>query len=295
MVSTTMSIDLHTHTTASDGTFTPTQLVELASRKQLEAIAITDHDTVSGLEEGIAAGKQFNVEVIPGCEISATSPEGAGWLHIVGLFLPPKPQKLLATFDWLIEGRLNRNLEIVEKLRKNGIAIEYETIAAKAEGTVGRPHIAQTMLDMGVVTSIQQAFKEWLGDRGKAYVPKRKLAPEKALELIREEGALSVLAHPYILALGRDTLDKLCKRLKDNGLDAIEVDYTEHSSEQRQYYRKLAQKYDLLESGGSDFHGAVKPLVHLGVGKGDVDVPYSVLKTMKDWRRKKGLWVTERP
>ncbi|GAB7021774.1 PHP domain-containing protein [Salidesulfovibrio brasiliensis] len=295
MLPRTMSIDLHTHTTASDGTFTPTELVELAAEKGLEAVAVTDHDTVDGTAEAMRAGERVGVEVIPGCELSASSPRGAGWLHIVGLFIQPDPTALLEAFAWLQEGRRQRNHEIAEKLQRLGINTSYERVAARATGTVGRPHFAQELLDLGVVNSLDQAFSQWLGDRGKAYVPKRKLSPERALEVLKSVGATTVLAHPYILSLGRNTLETLVKHLKDHGLDAIEVDYTEHNSEQRGYYRKLAEKYDLLESGGSDFHGNVKPLVRLGTGKGDVHVPYSVLEAMKKAREEQGLWVTKRP
>lgn len=295
MIPKRMSIDLHTHTTASDGTLTPTELVELAAEKQLEAVAVTDHDTIDGTAEAMRAGKRLGVEVVPGCELSASSPRGAGWLHIVGLWIPERPTELIKAFDWLQEGRRVRNHEIAEKLRKLGVNTTYERVAARATGTVGRPHFAQELLDLGVVRTMDQAFSQWLGDRGKAYVPKRKLSPERALEILKSEGATTILAHPYILALGRKTLEDLIRHLKDHGLDGIEVDYTEHDSEQRNYYRKLADKYDLLVSGGSDFHGNVKPLVKLGTGKGDVDVPYSVLETMKQARTEQGLWVTQKP
>lgn len=290
-----MSIDLHTHTTASDGTLTPAQLVEHAAGVGLEAVAVTDHDTVDGIEEALEAGKRFGVEVIPGCELSTTSPQGSGWLHIVGLWVPSEPQELLDAFEWLQKGRYERNHEIVEKLRRNGISITYDKVAERAAGTIGRPHFAQELVALGVVSNPEQAFREWLGERGKAYVPKRKLSPEQAIETLHKVGATSVLAHPYILGMSMKRLEQLCTHLRDNGLEAIEVDYTEHTSQQRAAYGEMADRLSLMRSGGSDFHGEVKPLVKLGTGRGDVDVPYSVLETLKRYRSEKGLWVTERP
>lgn len=284
-----MSIDLHAHTTASDGTLSPTELVKLAKDSGLDAIAITDHDTFQGIPEALEAGKKYDIEVIPGTELSLESPEGAGWIHVVGLWLPDEAPELQKALDWVIEGRANRNHEIVDKLREQGINTTYEAIAARAEGTVGRPHFAQELLALGVVSSIDEAFKIWLGDNGRAYVPKRKLTPQQALPILNNIGATSILAHPFALGLNYEETEKVVKDLMTLGLDGIEVYYTEHSDADTKAYCEMADRLGLLKSGGSDFHGSVKPKIALGKGKGALRVPTELLEKMKEHRRSKGL------
>jgi hypothetical protein len=282
-------IDLHTHSTASDGTCTPSELVRHASEIGLSAIALTDHDTLSGLDEAVAAGKEYGVEVIRGCELSLESPVGAGWLHMVALWVPEDAGELKTAFDWLIEGRESRNHEIVDKLRHLGISITYEAVAARAGGTVGRPHFAQELLSLGVVSSIGEAFKVWVGDNGRAFVPKRQLSPEKALRILRTIGATSILAHPFALELSMDATEELVLDLKKLGLDGMEVVYSEHSEKQTKQYWEMAERNNLLISGGSDFHGSVKPHINLGAGKGGLRVPSELLEAMKERRRGRGL------
>jgi len=287
-------IDLHTHSTASDGTDSPRELIRKASEIGLEAIALTDHDTLQGLSEAMEAGKEFGVEVIPGCELSVESPEGAGWIHIVGLWVPEEAVPLQKAFDWVIEGRETRNHEIIARLRKLGINISYDNVVERAGGTVGRPHIAQEMVSLGVVEDIHRAFGEYLGDNGKAYVPKRKLSREQALGVLREVGATSILAHPFMLGPSPVFAEHIIKELKDMGLDGIEVFYTEHDGPTTDLFARIARQYDLLMSGGSDYHGRVKPGTKLAVGKDNLNIPYELLEGMKNVRRAKGLWVTER-
>ncbi len=284
-----MSIDLHTHTTASDGTMSPTELVKLAADIGLEAIAITDHDTFQGVPEALEAGRKYGVEVIPGTELSLESPEGAGWIHMVGLWLPEEAPELQKALDWVIEGRANRNHEIVDKLRKLGVNTSYEAIAARAGGTVGRPHFAQELLALGVVSSIDEAFKVWLGDNGRAYVPKRKLTPQQALPILNNIGATSILAHPFALNLGYAETERVVKDLVALGMDGMEVYYPEHSDADTKAYGEMADRLGLLWSGGSDFHGTNKPKIALGKGKGALNVPYELLEKMKEHRRVKGL------
>ncbi|MDD3313649.1 PHP domain-containing protein [Pseudodesulfovibrio sp.] len=284
-----MSIDLHTHSTASDGTLAPAELVRLAKETGLDAIALTDHDTFKGVPEALAAGRELGMEVIPGCELSLESPEGAGWMHVVALWVPENPVELQAAFDWVIEGRLTRNHEIVEKLRTLGINITYERVAARAGGTIGRPHFAQELLALGVVSSIDEAFKVWLGDNGRAYVPKRKLRPEKALGILKSIGATAILAHPFALGLKIDETEALVRELMGYGLDGVEVYYSEHTPAQTEAYKDMADRLGLLVSGGSDFHGSVKPAISLGKGRGGLDVPTALLDRMKEYRLSKGL------
>lgn len=284
-----MSIDLHTHSTASDGTMSPTELVKHAKEVGLDAIALTDHDTFSGVAEAVEAGKKYGVEVIPGAELSLESPDGVGWIHVVALWLPPEPKELADAFEWVIEGRLNRNHEIVEKLRSLGVNASYESIAARAQGTIGRPHFAQELVALGVVSSINEAFKVWLGDDGRAYVPKRKLKPKQAFDILDAIGATSILAHPFALGLNTDDTEKLVRDLQALGLDGMEVYYSEHNEADTKKYKAMAERLGLLISGGSDFHGSVKPKIALGKGKGALHVPNELLEKMKEDRRSKGL------
>jgi hypothetical protein len=284
-----MSIDLHAHTTVSDGTLTPTELVKLAKESGLDAIAVTDHDTFQGIPEALEAGRKYGIEVIPGAELSLESPEGAGWIHVVALWLPEQADELQKAFDWVIEGRATRNHEIVAKLRALGVNITYEAVAARAGGTVGRPHFAQELMALGVVSSMDEAFKVWVGDNGRAYVPKRKLTPEKALAILKNIGATSILAHPFALRLSYPETEKLVRRLMDLGLDGMEVIYSEHSEADTKAFGEMADRLGLLKSGGSDFHGTNKPDIRLGVGRGNLDIPNELLDKMKAARRAKGL------
>ncbi|WP_316896333.1 PHP domain-containing protein [Pseudodesulfovibrio indicus] len=284
-----MSIDLHTHTTASDGTLSPTELVKLAKESGLDAVAITDHDTFQGVAEALEAGKKYGIEVIPGTELSLESPEGAGWIHVVALWLPEQAEELQKAFDWVLEGRANRNHEIVDKLRSLGVNITYEAVAARAKGTIGRPHFAQELIALGVCSSMDEAFKVWIGDNGRAYVPKRKLTPEQAFPILNDIGATSILAHPFALKLNYKATEKVVRDLMDLGLDGIEVFYSEHSEADTKAFGEMADRLGLLKSGGSDFHGTNKPEIMLGKGRGKLDVPTELLEAMKQDRRNKGL------
>ena len=280
-------IDLHTHTTASDGSLSPTELLALAKEVGLTAIGVTDHDTVAGLAEAKAAGLRQGVEVVPGCELSVG--EGKQSMHILGLFLPDDPARLAKTLDFVISARMGRNQKIVDKLNELGVDITLDEIKAEAGGTVGRPHFAKVLLKKGVVSSFQQAFDVWIGNEGKAYVPRTRLSPAQAFEVLAAEGATPVLAHPYILGLKPHELDARVAELKELGLEGIEAYYTEHSQSQTEQYKGLAKKHGLVITGGSDFHGAPKPLVALGTGRGSLRVPDQVLENLKAHRRAKGL------
>ncbi len=284
-----MSIDLHTHSTVSDGTLTPTELVKLAKDVGLDAIALTDHDTYSGVAEAMEAGKEFGIEVIPGCELSLESPDGAGWMHVVALWIPEDPEELKTAFDWVIEGRKTRNHEIIDILRTQGISITYEAVAARAQGTIGRPHFAQELVSLGVCSSINEAFKVWIGDDGRAYVPKRKLKPKQAMDILNNIGATSILAHPFALGLNFTKTEALVRELMKMGLDGMEVHYSEHNEAATKGFKEMAERLGLLVSGGSDFHGTVKPKISLGKGKGGLHVPTELLEKMKADRRAKGL------
>ncbi len=281
------AIDLHTHTTASDGTLTPAELVRRAKDRGLAAVAITDHDTVSGNAEALDAGAELGLEVVAGCEISAD--HAGGPMHILAYFLPRQPTHLLTVLGQLNASRLARNLEMLDKLQALGADISYAEVLAQAGGTVGRPHIARVLTDKGFVPTADRAFERFLGRKGQAYVPKVKLDPARAIGALKDEGATVVLAHPFLLGLNGPALHDLLVRLKSLGLDGIEVFYSEHSPSQMDVYMHLAAKLDLCLTGGSDFHGRNKPDIELGQGKGRLFVPRSLLDRMKERRAAQGL------
>ncbi|MFW5733454.1 MAG: PHP domain-containing protein [Oceanidesulfovibrio sp.] len=280
-------IDLHTHSTASDGSYTPEDLIAAAKKAGLKAIALTDHDTVRGLDRASKAAREAGIEFIPGCELTVTHAELR--FHLVALWLPLDAVEIRDTLDDIIRNRNERNHVIIGKLNNLGIDLSYDDVLAKAgDGAVGRPHFATALLEKGYVNSTQDAFDRYLGSNGKAYEPKKVLTSEHALDLLHRHGATTVLAHPYQIGLGKDELASLAMELKDMGLGAIEAYYTEHSPSQTRSFLELAKRLDLGVSGGSDFHGSIKPDIKLGTGRGRLDIPYSVLADLKKRRLDKG-------
>ncbi len=287
-------IDLHTHTTASDGSLAPRELVLAAKAAGLEAVAVTDHDTVAGLAEALAAGAEVGLEVIPGCEVAAEFTAGQNGrdreIHILGLWLPAAPGRLAAVLDELVTYRHNRNHIIIEKLRELGCDVTYEAVKDLAgEGSVGRPHIARLLMDKGYVKGIQEAFDRYLGSKGRAYAPKKVLSPGEAIALLKAEGATVLLAHPGMMGLSAGALEAEVRRLVDLGLDGLEAYYSEHSPTQTKLFLRLAREMDLAVSGGSDFHGTPKPYITLGRGRGDLRISRQVLDDLKARRAKQGL------
>ncbi len=282
-------IDLHIHSTASDGTLAPAEIVAMAKAAGLEALALTDHDTVQGLGEFMEAGRDHGIEVIPGVELSVRS--DLGTMDILGYWVPTGPSGLTEALEYLNRQRAERNREIAARLRQQGLDVTYEEIAAKAAGgTIGRPHIAQVLQDKGYVKTLRDAFDRYLASGGKAYAPKVVLSPEKAVAMLKAEGATVCLAHPKMYRkVGPAALEDFLARMKPQGLDGLEARYSEHSPEDTRAYENLAARLGLIVSGGSDFHGANKPHLRLGKGRGDLYVPYSVLEAMKALRRTQGL------
>ena len=281
-------IDLHTHSSASDGTDPPAQLVAKAHAAGLAAVAITDHDTLSGLDEGQRVGRELGIEVVRGCEISTGTELGE--LHILGLWLPEKPQLLLEKLSWLRERRAERNAGIVKKLQDLGYDICMDEVLAAAKGeSVGRPHIAEVLLRKGFAKDVRQVFKEFLGSRGKAYLPKTVLQPDESVRLLASMGATVCLAHPLLWKAPSGWLDSMVARLKDYGLSAIEAYHSEHSDADVRTCLALAKRFDLGVSGGSDYHGSNKPSIRLGQGYGGLRVSLSVLQGLKERRSAAGL------
>ncbi|MDH5739020.1 MAG: PHP domain-containing protein [Nitrospira sp.] len=274
-------LDLHLHTTHSDGSCTPTEVVGLAHRVGVTAMAITDHDITTGLVEAIAAGEALGIEVIPGVEISSSL--GNSELHILGYFLDWQDIVLNERLKTLRDSRHRRNPKIVEQLQNLGIDLTYEEVRALAgSDSVGRPHIARALMDKGIVTSAKEAFDRFLADGKPAYVPRDLPAPIEAIHWIKAAGGLAVLAHPTWVRCADRSLVELVRQLKADGLDGVEVYYSTHAARQTREYLSLAQQLGLLVTGGSDFHGLTKPDIEVGIGKGSLHIPTSLLPKMKD-------------
>lgn len=276
-------IDLHTHSTASDGSFTPTELVAEAVRIGLKAIALTDHDSISGLLEAQKAGQRLGLEMIRGCELGVACEHGH--MHLLGLWIPEEPATLGPALTRLVELRTTRNKTIVENLNRHGIDLSYAELEKIADGgSVGRPHIAQALVRKNVTHDMNEAFQNWLRPGTKAYVPKEKLTPAQAIDLFRAEQATIILAHPCTLRLDANDLERQLRELKEMGLDGVEVFYSMHSQAQTNLYAHLCRKLDLLPSAGSDFHGSYKPNIALGRGKGGLYASYDLVRRMKERR-----------
>ncbi|MBX3305141.1 MAG: PHP domain-containing protein [Nitrospira sp.] len=273
-------LDLHLHTTHSDGSHTPSEVIGLAHQAGVTALAITDHDIMTGIAEAITAAEPCGIEVIPGVEVSSIS--GRSELHILGYFLDWHDSVLNERFKTLRDSRHRRNPKIIERLQSLGINITYEEVRALAgSDSVGRPHIARALMDKQVVSSAKEAFDRFLADGKPAYVPRDLPNPAEAIQWIKAAGGLAVLAHPTWVKLADRSLIELLRDLKSAGLDGVEVYYSTHAARQTREYLSLAQQLGLLVTGGSDFHGLTKPDIDVGIGKGTLHVPTSLLTKMK--------------
>jgi predicted metal-dependent phosphoesterase TrpH len=281
-------VDLHAHTTASDGQHSPSELVEQAASIGLAALAITDHDTTAGLAEGLRAGQRLGLEVVPGIELSAEPPDvpagSRSQCHILGLFIDPRSPPLLDRLRSVIENRNRRNARIVERMRSElhwDVTLEEVERAAGGD-VVARPHFARVLLDKGYVGSLQEAFDLYLGKGGRAYVERDRLTAEESIRLIHRAGGVAVLAHPSNLAMSAADAEQYVRTLQSLGLDGIEARYNLHSRDETARYLDLAARLGLVTSGGSDFHGpAVKPAVHLGHVEEGRPAPRHVLDSLR--------------
>ncbi|MDR2573927.1 MAG: PHP domain-containing protein [Desulfovibrio sp.] len=283
-------IDLHTHSNASDGSDSPAQLVAAARVSGLAAIALTDHDTIAGLEEAEAAGRDMGVTVIRGCELSTTAENGALRLHILALWLPRDTGDLKACLQDLRAKRDARNDRIVALLRGCDLDISMDDVRDLARGeSVGRPHIAAALLVKGYVKTPAEAFKRYLGRQGKAYVPKEVMPAEEAVRMLAGLGATVCLAHPMLDKPPPDKLEALVSRLVKQGLSAVEIWHSEHSAADTRAALGLAQRFGLGLSGGSDYHGLNKPGIRMGTGRGNLRMRLDVLENLARLRRQRGL------
>jgi predicted metal-dependent phosphoesterase TrpH len=256
-------IDMHTHTNRSDGTFAPSELVKLASERGLEVIAITDHDTTDGLKEASAAGLELGVEIVPGVELS--SEHRGTSVHVLCYWMDPANGELQAELGRLRSERFRRGEAMVTKLRSLGYPVSFERVRQIAgTGNIVRPHVAQALVEAGVVATEEEAFDRLIGDDGPAYVPKHALDPLDALALVRRAGGACVLAHPGMWSDEAPVPEDLIEAMAEAGMAGLEADHGDHTPEQREYYRGLAKRLGLVVTGGSDCHGTRYDPIRLG-------------------------------
>lgn len=278
-----MAVDLHTHTTASDGSDHPGAVVTAAAALGLTAVAVTDHDTQDGLAEAAGAGDAAGIEVVPGVELSlAWVSDG---MHLLVLFLGPGPGPLQDRLAELRSGRAARNGRMVARLRELGMDVTPAEVEAQAGGgVVGRPHMAAVLVRKGYVPDIPTAFERYLASGRPAYIGRFRLEPEEAIRLARASGAVPVLAHPHTLDLTRDEIHGVLDRLVDAGLVGLECRYSTYPPEERRSWTTVARHHGLIPSGGSDYHGTYKDDVSLGWGRGDLRVPDRLLEELREAR-----------
>lgn len=256
-------LDLHIHTTASDGSLTPTQVVQLARKKGFSLIAVTDHDTMGGVAEALAAGKKYNVDVVPGVEISSGVTLE---VHMLGYGMSPDHPVMKAMMEDMRAARVERMERIIENLQKMGVPITVEEVEAVAGGAIGRPHIAQVLIAHGLVPDVRTAFREYIGVGAKAYVERRKMTSEQVIANIRDAGGVPVLAHGGLLRISEVELNQWIDSMAKKGLMGLECYHNAHTPQMERLLRAAAERNGLLVTGGSDFHGASRPDVEMGTG-----------------------------
>ena len=286
-------IDLHTHTTVSDGGDSPAELVHKAAAAGLGAIAVTDHDNDSGCDEAVAAGREVGIEVVRGVEISCDvsaleemglSPAQRPTMHLLGYFIPETDNPLSAGLAELQDARANRNVRIVERLNELGVPVTFEEVEQEAGGPgaqIGRPHFAAVLVRHGAVPDYQAAFDEYLAKGAKAYLDRKLYSPTEAIDLMRSAGVVPVLAHPFTLHLSGQDLEAFVDALVDAGLEGIEGYHGDAPEEDQAVFRSLGEARDLIVSGGSDYHGDMRPDRALPGGKYGVLVPEDVLDRLR--------------
>lgn len=273
-------VDLHTHTTASDGSYTPTELVKYAKQKGLSAIAITDHDTVAGVEEASMEGEELGIRVIPGAELSTRVDDCD--VHMTSLFVNCKNKRLIKRLDDMAASRQERNYKMVDKLHEAGFQIDRRDLDALGEGKIlARGHIAQILIARGYATELKEALRKYLSKGTPGYVQKEVLSPEECIQLVHDAGGLIFVAHLHqIDPQDPEHCKDVARRLIRMGADGLETQYCEFDDEWRQATEQIAQECGCLRSGGSDFHGAMKKGLDLACGYGDLQVPYTFLEAM---------------
>ena len=282
-------IDLHTHSTFSDGTLTPEEIIVLAKEKGLKAIAITDHDTLDGIDEFMAAGEKHGIETIPGIEF-ASYYDFLGRkveIHIVGLFIDHNNEVIQTAAEKIKQQRYERNIKMIEKLTEIGFPMTYDELyEISGCGNCTRAHYAQLMYKKGYTKTVNEAFEKYISLGLPGHVPRKLITPTEAIEIIKAAGGIPVLAHAALYKLDYDAIRKLVRELKEYGLKAMEVMYSTFKPEQEREITRIAKEEGLLFSGGSDYHGKNKADIDLGVGRGNLKIPYSFLEELKKEKEK---------
>lgn len=272
--------DLHCHSTASDGTLKPQEVVKLAVDSGLASIALTDHDTADGLDEFMKAGENFGIETIPGIELASGYKNTE--LHIVGLFIDYKSRALKESMEYIVGEREDRNKRMIKALKGLGLEVSLEELEENAGGNIiTRAHYANVLVNKGYVKTKQEAFDKYISAGRPGYVKRETLTPKKCIEVIRESGGIPVLAHATLYGFGYLEIHETVGLLKEYGLMAMETMYSTYTEKQAEEMRKICEYYSLLKSGGSDFHGANKPDIILGTGMGNLRIPQEFADKMK--------------
>ena len=272
-------IDLHVHSTASDGTFTPRQLVEHACQIGLSAFALTDHDTVKGIGEALRAAKDMPVKVIPGIELAC--PYKDIEIHILGYNFDYKNNELLSALNRIKESRTDRNNKMCELLNKHGIDISLDKLKETFHSeNITRGNFAKYMVDNGYVKDKAEAFEKYIGPHSCCYIPRYRMSAQAVSDLIKNAGGVCSLAHPVLYNLSDKELDELLEELKEVGITRIEAMYSRNTFDDDIKYKELAKRHDFKITGGSDFHGSVKPDIDMGTGCGNLMIPEEILKNI---------------
>ena len=273
--------DLHTHSTASDGTFSPSDVAALAKDAGLASVALTDHDTTDGLDEFMEAGRRLGIETIPGIELAAGYKNTE--LHIVGLFIDYKGSALKESMEFIVNERNERNKKMIKALSRIGMEISLQELEENAGGNIiTRAHYANVMVNRGYVKNKEEAFDRYISSGRPGYVKRETLTPKSCIEVIRKSGGIPVLAHATLYGYGYLEIHNLVGELKEYGLGAMETLYSTYTSRQSEELRKICEYYKLVKSGGSDFHGLNKPDIKIGTGRGELRIPQSFADEMKD-------------
>jgi 3',5'-nucleoside bisphosphate phosphatase len=275
-------IDLHTHSTVSDGSDRPERIPELAVEAGCSAVALTDHDSLAGIEAARRRAVELGVTFVPGCEVSCR-PVGTGGMHVLVYFVEDDGGQLCEELGRLRQDRKQRNLALADRLAALGVPVTYDMVVAQAGGEegVGRPHFASAMVAVGAAETIDDAFERFLSNNGPGFVAKSRLSAAEVARLARLSGGVAVLAHPFSNGLVGPDLARVVGELAEEGFSGIEALYGRYSPRQRQQLGNLARRFDLVATGGSDHHGVIKPDLRVGTGRGDLKVPDNVLAQLE--------------
>lgn len=277
-------IDLHTHSTESDGTLSPEELIKHAKEQGLSAIALTDHDAISGIEKARPVADELGLEFVPGVELS-TDYQGQE-VHILGYYIDTEQPEFLKQLKEFVDTREQRNEKMAVLLQQERFDITMDALTAEnPDSVITRAHFARYLVEHGFVKDRETVFAKYLGDGCKCYVPREKITPFEAIRLIQLGGGLAFFAHPVLCHMNHDRLRFFIKSLKEAGLNGLEAIYSMNAPGDERNMIKFAEEFDLLISGGSDFHGSNKPQIQLGAGKGNLRIPYEILERIKEARQ----------